>query len=197
MGAWRRDVFDRIGLFDEELVRDQDDEFNYRLRAHGGKILLSPKIKSTYTVRGTPGKLWKQYYQYGFWKVRVLQKHPRQMRPRQFVPPLFVLSLLVSLVLAALSFARRTPHIAPFNLILGTWYLIPGFYLLANLAASISTALRRKHGWRTLPLLPLVYAILHLSYGSGFLVGLIRFAHRWGDKQGQVPSFDLSTSPSE
>jgi len=54
MGAWKRSVFKKIGLFDEELVRDQDDEFNYRLRAVGGKILLSPKIKSIYTVRSNP-----------------------------------------------------------------------------------------------------------------------------------------------
>jgi succinoglycan biosynthesis protein ExoA len=76
LGAWRREVFEKIGLFDEELVRDQDDEFNYRLREYGGKILLSPEIKSEYTVRSTPPALWKQYFQYGFWKVRVLQKHP-------------------------------------------------------------------------------------------------------------------------
>ena len=57
MGAWPRSVFEKIGLFDEELVRDQDDEFNYRLRAAGGKILLSPNIKSLYTVRSSPSAL--------------------------------------------------------------------------------------------------------------------------------------------
>ena len=90
LGAWPRKVFERIGMFDEEMVRDQDDEFNYRLLENGGKILLSPKIQSKYTPRSTPKTLWKQYYQYGFWKVRVLQKHPFQMRPRQFIPPLFM-----------------------------------------------------------------------------------------------------------
>jgi len=111
MGAWPRPVFWGIGLFDEELVRDQDDEFNYRLREYGGRILLSPKIKSVYLVRGTPQALWRQYYQYGFWKVRVLQKHPLQMRPRQFVPPLFVLSLLASAFLAITSiFPHLTEH---------------------------------------------------------------------------------------
>jgi glycosyltransferase involved in cell wall biosynthesis len=66
LGAWPKDVFLKIGLFDEEMVRDQDDEFNYRLREHGGKIILSPSIKSEYTVRSTPKTLWKQYFQYGF-----------------------------------------------------------------------------------------------------------------------------------
>ncbi|MFQ5921931.1 MAG: glycosyltransferase family 2 protein [Anaerolineales bacterium] len=179
MGAWRRELFDRVGLFDEEMIRGQDDEFNYRLRAAGGQILLSPKIRSEYMVRSSPGALWHQYFQYGYWKVRVLQKHPRQMQPRQFVPPLFVGSLLLGALLAALT----------------SWggyavALIAGTYLLANLATSIWTAARR--GWRYLPLLPPIFAILHLSYGSGFLVGLFRLAHRWRDRQGKVPFFETA-----
>jgi succinoglycan biosynthesis protein ExoA len=176
MGAWPRRVFRKIGLFDEELVRDQDDEFNYRLREHGGRILLSPKIKSTYTVRSTPWKLWRQYYQYGVWKVRVLQKHPRQMCARQFVPPAFVASLLGASGLAAL---------APLGKYLFAFIL--GAYLVANLAASLHAA--AKKAWKHLLLLPLVYAILHLGYGFGFLAGLLKFANRWGDKQGKTPAW--------
>jgi succinoglycan biosynthesis protein ExoA len=177
MGAWPRKVFEKIGLFDEELVRDQDDEFNYRLRAAGGKILLNPDIKSEYTVRSNPRSLWRQYFQYGYWKVRVLQKHPRQMRPRQFVPPLFVLSLIVSALIALLPVLglRSSVFTLPLLLICAT-------YLLANLTASVYTA--SKKGWRYLPLLPLVFAILHISYGLGFLVGLVKFWNRWSDKKG-------------
>ena len=166
LGAWRREVFANIGLFDEELVRDQDDEFNYRLRKFGGKIFLSPKIKSTYRPRGSFKKLWHQYFQYGFYKVRVLQKHPKQMRPRQFIPPVFVACLLL-LLLLSLTFP---------------WGWIPlvgfvGIYLLANLGASLLTA--RVAGWHTLPLLPLAFATLHISYGAGFLAGLAKFWNRW------------------
>jgi succinoglycan biosynthesis protein ExoA len=181
MGAWPRQVFTRIGLFDEELVRDQDDEFNYRLRENGGRILLSPKIKSWYTVRSTPKALWNQYFQYGYWKVRVLQKHPRQMSLRQFVPTVFVMALLGSLTLALF-----TP--------LGRWLfmLTAGSYLLANLTASFITANRMvktsRKGWFYLPV---TYAILHLGYGLGFLVGLVKFANRWGDKKGKVPDFSM------
>ena len=178
MGAWSRRVFEEIGLFDEELVRDQDDEFNYRLREHGGKILLSPKIKSKYTVRSTPKALWKQYFQYGYWKVRVLQKHPRQMRPRQFVPPAFAAALIGSVLLSVI--------------LRWGWVIllaVAGSYLLANLAASAITA--SKSGWKHLLLLPVVYAILHLSYGLGFLIGLVKFANRWRDKEGKVPKFFL------
>ena len=166
LGAWWRRTFDEIGGFDEELVRDQDDEFNYRLRKHGGRILLRPMIKSIYTVRGTPRKLWRQYYQYGFWKVRVLQKHPGQMRPRQFIPPLFAFSLLFSLILALLH---------PLGIVLLA--AAASAYILANLTASFWTA--RNHSWKHLRYLPLIFAFLHLGYGFGFLMGLFRFAHRW------------------
>ena len=167
MGAWGREVFEKIGMFDEELVRDQDDEFNYRLRKFGGKILLSPKIKSTYTPRGSLKGLWRQYFQYGFYKVRVLQKHPAQMRSRQFVPLAFVLALMAGIMLTIV-----TP-----------WVWIPlsalvSVYLLANLAASAITA--KNKGWRYLPLLPFAFAILHISYGTGFLTGLFKFWDRWG-----------------
>ena len=80
-------------------MRNQDDEYNYRIREHGGKILLAEDVRSKYYSRGSLGKLWKQYFQYGFCKVRVLQKHPRQMSLRQFVPPAFVTALLLAMVL--------------------------------------------------------------------------------------------------
>lgn len=170
LGAWPRQVFARIGLFDEELVRDQDDEFNYRLRAAGGRILLTPAVRSRYTVRGTPWSLFRQYFQYGFWKVRVLQKHAAQMRPRQFGPPLFVLALLVAAA-TALAFpsapAARLPLAG-----------LAALYLASDLVAAAVEARRQKVN----PvLLAFVYPILHLAYGSGFLAGLFRFAGRWGD----------------
>jgi len=159
--AYTRSIIEKVGLYDEELVRNQDDEYNYRIREAGGKILLAEDIHSTYFSRGSLKKLWKQYFQYGYWKVRVLQKHPRQMSLRQFVPPLFVVSLLLAFILA-LIFPRG-------------WLVLAGIlivYLLVNLGASFWTGARR--GWQHLPLLPLVYAILHLSYGSGFLIGLVK-----------------------
>ncbi len=181
--AYRREVFEQIGGLDEELIRNQDDEFNYRLRAYGGKILFSPKIRSRYYSRANLGSLWRQYYQYGFYKVRVLQKHPRQMSIRQFVPPLFVLALLFSALLAffpAIRFLSLT---------------IPAVYLLANLAASFLTTVRAQKSNQSSftvyhSLLPFTFAILHISYGLGFLLGLFKFWNRWGDKTGKVPAWD-------
>lgn len=164
--AYTRKVIERIGLFDEELVRDQDDEYNYRLRKFGGKILLSPDIRSRYYSRSSLFSLWKQYFQYGFWKVRVFQKHPRQMRLRQFVPPAFAASLLIPLL--------GSLFIPQFILLIG---MILALYGVASTTASMS--LVRGRNWKHFPLLPIAFLILHLGYGLGFLVGLVKFAGRW------------------
>lgn len=167
--AYTRSVIERAGLYDEELVRNQDDEYNYRLRKLGARILLAADVRSKYYSRGTLKKLFRQYFQYGYWKVRVLQKHPRQMSARQFIPPLFVASLLFSLLLSLWTK-------------LGLWLLagIICCYLTANLLASVLTASRSKnHFWPHLLLLPTIFSSLHLSYGLGFLIGLIKFANRW------------------
>ena len=177
LGAWPRQVFEKIGLFDEELVRNQDDEFNYRLRKQGGRILLSPAIHSEYTVRSTALSLMRQYAGYGYWKVRVLQKHPLQMSIRHFVPPAFVLTLIVSVFLGLLSLT-----FFPSPILRCLSVVVIFLYMTANLLASFYTA--SKHGWKYLPHLPLVFAIMHLSYGSGFLIGLVKFRNRWGDKVG-------------
>jgi len=172
--AYTRSMIQKAGLYDEELVRNQDDEYNYRIRELGGKLLLAEDVRSKYYSRGSFRKLWKQYYQYGFYKVRVLQKHPLQMSLRQFVPPLFVLSLLAALIL---TLTTKWGWI--------TLAVIAGSYILANLTASIITSAKR--GWRHMWLLPVVFTIIHLSYGSGFLAGLFKFLNRWGDKTGNVP----------
>lgn len=168
--AYTRRIVTLAGPFDEELVRNQDDEYNYRLRKLGAKILLAGDIRSRYYSRSSLRMLWRQQFQYGYWKVRVMQKHPRQMRLRQFVPPAFVAALLMALLML------------PFS-VFGKWMfaLAMGAYLLANLSASILTG--KKEGWRLLPVLPVAYATLHVAYGLGFLVGLARFWNRWRDRQ--------------
>jgi glycosyltransferase involved in cell wall biosynthesis len=166
MGLCWRELYERIGGFDEEMVRNQDDELSYRLLKHGGRIVCNPVIRSRYYNRPTLSSLWRQYFQYGFWKVRVLQKHPRQMRLSQFAPPSFVAALLGFTLLAPFTGLGRLSLV-----------LVAGSYILANLAASVWTA--QKNGWRHLLLLPAAFATIHLSYGLGFLTGLVRFAHRW------------------
>ena len=181
--AYTRAAIAKNGFYDEELVRNQDDEYNYRLRKNGGRILLSPQIRSIYYSRSSLLQLWRQYYQYGFWKVRVLQKHPFQMRPRQFAPGMLAGAFLVSVGLMFIP-AARLPAL-----------VVPVVYGMANLAAAVGVAMREGRSnaglsaGRSLLILPVIFLVLHLSYGLGFLVGLVRFAGRWGDSTGLAPGF--------
>lgn len=161
-GAYRREVFDRVGLFDEELVGSEDDEFNYRLRSHGGKLLLTPAIRSFYYGRGSFAALCRQYFRYGLGKVRVVARHPKLVRLRHFIPALFVASLVLCALLSLVS-----PW---FALLLA---IVVGCYVVVSTYASVRIAARE--GWRYLPLLPPAFACLHLSYGAGFLLGVGRF----------------------
>jgi glycosyltransferase involved in cell wall biosynthesis len=162
LGCWPRELFDRIGLFDEELVRNQDDEFNLRLTRAGEKIWQSPRVKSWYMPRDSLSALIRQYTQYGYWKVRVIQKHKIPASPRHIVPALFILTLIL------LALASPVAPIARVGLIATS-----SAYTCALIGASVFTALRA--GWDLLPLLPVVFACFHLSYGLGFLHGLLDF----------------------
>jgi hypothetical protein len=167
--AFTRAAIELAGAFDEELVRNQDDEYNYRLRELGGRILLASDVRCRYFSRSSLRSLWRQYFQYGYWKVRVMQKHPAQMRPRQFAPPLFVAGLLFLGALAPFFAAAR-------------WLLAAAAaaYALGVLAATVSSASRGPG--RSLALLPAAFAAMHFGYGLGFLKGLAAFAGRWGDR---------------
>ncbi len=175
-GAYRREVFERIGLFDEGLAGSEDDEFNYRLRRHGGKLFLTPAIRSFYYGRASLRDLWAQYFRYGFGKVRVIQKHPTLVRVRHLIPAVFVASLVTT---AALSLFNSL-----FGLLLG---FILGSYVLVSLALSVRIA--AKEGWKYLPLLPLTFACLHVAYGTGLLLGVAQFLlvgkRTTGHKNGQ------------
>ena len=114
-GAYRRDVFDRLGPFAEDIDRGEDDEFNYRLRDAGASILLVPGIHARYTVRGDLADLWRQYFGYGRAKPEVLRRHPRQTRARQLAPPVFGVCLVLSSIGAVTG--RRAPLRAGF----GAW----------------------------------------------------------------------------
>lgn len=162
-GAYRRKVFERIGLFDEELVRNQDDEFNLRLVRAGGRIWQSPRIRSWYRPRASLSALFGQYMQWGYWKVRVIQKHKIPASVRHLVPSGFVLALIV-LPLASLWWP----------LAVWGWLGLVGTYAVCNVTASFLTAAR--HGWKLFPVLPLVFACYHFAYGYGFLRGIWDFA---------------------
>jgi succinoglycan biosynthesis protein ExoA len=161
-GFYRREVFEHVGLFDETLVRNQDDEFNLRLTRAGGKIWHSPRIKSWYHPRASLAVLFRQYMQYGYWKVRVVQKHGKPASLRHLVPGSFVFCLIV-LPLVAVIYAVA----------LWVWLGMISLYICCNLIASLQTSAR--NGWSYLPILPPVFACYHLGYGMGFLKGVVDF----------------------
>ncbi|MGQ0541514.1 MAG: glycosyltransferase family 2 protein [Blastocatellia bacterium] len=164
--GYTRKVLEMAGRFNSELVRNQDDEFNYRIRKLGGRILLAPDIRSRYYSRSTFRSLWRQYFQYGTWKVRVLQLHPKQMSLRQFVPFAFVMTN--AFLIAASSFSN-----------LARWGLaiLITTYLLACILAAFRSI--KEIGLAGVPLLFISFPILHFSYGTGFLYGLFVFRTRW------------------
>ena len=164
LGAYRRDVFARIGNFDEELVRNQDDELNFRLRQAGGKIWFDPSLKVKYYCRSSLGKLWKQYFQFGFFKVRVIQKRKALSSWRHLIPATFVLGLVGSLSVGLIIQ----------NIII--LFSVVGPYMIANLTISVFST---RHNLQLLPLLPLAFFILHFSYGLGFLWGLWKWRKHW------------------
>lgn len=173
--AYARAIVERAGPYDEELVRNQDDEYNYRLRKLGAKILLAADVRSEYYSRSSLPSLWRQYYQYGYWKVRVMQKHPRQMKMRQFVPAAFVAALACA--------AAAAPWGTPGLLAL---LAVAGSYAAANVSAALLTARRGKI--TDTPLLILAFAALHISYGLGFIAGLVKFRDRWRSRTAVQPS---------
>jgi len=178
LGMWPRAVFRDVGLFDEELVRNQDDEFNYRLRKAGGRIVLNPRMRSWYQNRQSLRHLARQYFQYGQWKVRVLQKHPRQMSWRHFVPPLFVAGLAVLCAAAPFLPAARLLALAA-----------AGVYATCVLGLGFSLA--GRDGPRAALTTALTFAILHVSWGTGFLFGLLLYAKRWGAGESAPPMLEV------
>jgi succinoglycan biosynthesis protein ExoA len=167
-GCWRKATLERIGLFDEALVRNQDDELNLRLIRGGGKIWQSPEIVSWYVPRSNLRALFRQYSQYGFWKVAVVRKHRLPASWRQLVPAAFVGGNLM-LMLLMLAAAFVAPRLCAAFFVL--WAAQACAYVAATLAASAAAA--RSCGWAA-RYLPAVFPAYHIAYGAGFLAGLIR-----------------------
>lgn len=159
-GCWKRESFERFGLFDEQLVRNQDDEHNLRICKQGGKIWLSREIISWYYPRKTLLALWKQYFQYGYWKVVILKKHKLPASWRHLVPAVFVAVVVILGIASLLTVVAA----AGFLIVIGT-------YIVFLIAGSFAIVFR-KRAVRFLLMLPVVLAVFHLSYGIGFLAAL-------------------------
>ena len=158
---FRKEIFNRVGLFDEDLVITEDDELNYRLARQGEKIFISPRARCTYFVRETPARLFRQYFRYGYWRVAVLRKHRLPASLRQVVPPVFMW-FMSAVALLGLSLP-------------GWWKLsagvLPAMYGATLLIVGATEA--RKSGWRVACLFPMAAAIMHTAYAAGFVAGVV------------------------
>ncbi|MFH1387040.1 MAG: glycosyltransferase family 2 protein [bacterium] len=145
-GAYRREVFGHLGLFDENLPRSEDLEFNHRIIKAGGKIYMTPEIRSDYYSRSTVFGLLKQGFLNGVDVAKAAKKDRSSISIRHLIPLFFVLGLLIP----------------PVSL---TVLLVYG---VANLFFSL------KAGWKYLPITPFIFLALHLSYGIGTIFGIIK-----------------------
>ncbi len=159
-GAYKREVFEKIGYFDEELIRNQDDEFNFRVIKAGYKIYLYNKIRCKYFVRASYTKLFNQYEQYGYWKVYVNKKHRTVTTMRQTVPLFFVLYIVLW----------------PFVLLFGKLFFVlySLFFLLYGVASTVFSYGLAADSFQVSNIAR-VFFILHFSYGWGYLKGIIDF----------------------
>src|SRR5262249_39058167 len=148
-----------VGNFDEHLVRNQDDELNYRMTQAGAKIYVSPRVRYVYYVRGKLKQLFRQYFQYSFWRIPVIRKHRRPTTPRQVVPPLFFLTMFILLIVGLV---LRNPLVA---------LALPAVYVGA--LALVGISLIPKVGFRTACLVPVAIATMHFAYALGIGYGLV------------------------
>lgn len=162
-GCFKKTIFDKIGLYDEDLIRNQDDELNARLRNNGGKIFLIPDIKIKYHARDSFNKLMLMFFQYGLYKPLVNLKLGSVASVRQFIPLLFVLGLFIPI-----PFLFFFPNIIYFSV------LILSLHAGVNLLISCSVSYKEKNIF-LIPYLFAAFLLVHLSYGMGYLKGLIDF----------------------
>ena len=166
-GAHRREIFADIGGYDEEMVCNQDDEFNHRVLQAGKKIWMDPSIKTKYFSRSTFSRLFKQYFNYGLYKVRGIQKRGGIVSIRHLIPSTFIVALIFTLIIG---FFLQSPWIS---------FSVGFLYLIFNLSASIFST----SSISVIPLISLAFWTLHLGYGLGFIWGLIRFINKWKDTE--------------
>jgi GT2 family glycosyltransferase len=158
--AYSREVFKKVGGYDERLARTEDNEIHYRMKKAGYKFLLDPTIKSYHHARNSLSKMMKQKYLNGYWIGLTMGISPKCFSIYHFVPLVFVLALIFSIIFAFVFSG------IPLILLLGAYFT---FNILNTIFSIIS---EKKH--LDYLLLPFIFFLLHLSYGWGTLYGLIK-----------------------
>lgn len=161
-GCYKRSTFDKIGLYDLDLTRNQDDELNARLLSHGGKIMILANMTVKYYARDTFSKLFKMYYQYGLYKPLVNRKIGKPATIRQLVPPFFVLGLVFGLLFSSFSTTLFFAYIITLLL-----------YVFVGVLIGIKMAIKHKRVGLIL-FMPYSFFVIHCGYGIGYIVGLYK-----------------------
>jgi succinoglycan biosynthesis protein ExoA len=183
-GCWPRWVFERIGLFDPEMVQNQDDELNQRILDAGGRIRFDPAIGATYLSRGSWRGLLRQYFRYGMFKVRGVQKRPNLLRPRHLVP-----AALVAVIAAGVLLVPFVPlALAGLGIVAAVWLA----------AAAVFSGRVATDNDTTIPDVMLAFACIHAGYGAGMWVGLVRHARRFvSDAPAVLPRLEPAAGAPE
>lgn len=157
LGVFRRDVLNKLGGFDEKMIRGQDWELNLRIRESGELVWFDPRLVVTYFPRSTWRKLTKQFFDTGAWRALLTKSHPNKANLRYFAPPALVLSSFFGLLLSIVGFG-------------GQIGLLPlTFYALAVVLISLTA---KKLSWKAKLALMITLPIMHFSWGTGFIAGL-------------------------
>jgi hypothetical protein len=169
LGCFRRSALDRVGGYDESMVRAQDWEMNLRIRQTGGVVWFTPDLRVTYRPRHTLRALARQYHDYGRWRREVARRHPETLSLRYLAAPVTVAGVGGGMALAAVGAVARQPWLIAVGL------SAPAVYAAANAAASVHSALTAPRlSAAEAVRLPGIYATMHGSWGLGFLRGLSR-----------------------
>lgn len=172
LGVFRREALEKAGYFDETIRRGEDWELNLRIRRGGGEVWFDPKLKVTYWPRENWAKLVRQFFATGAWRAELVRRDKGRNPWRFYAPPVLVLSILASIVIGVLQLTGVL-H-GKLSLLFSAVYLAPIAYLLLVLAVSLFAD--RVRPWSLRLVFPIVLPTMHLSWGTGFLVGLIRGA---------------------
>lgn len=160
-GAFRRSLVEKVGWFNENLLTNEDYEYNVRIVKNGGKIWFDPSIQTIYFARATFKELARQYWRYGFWKGKMVRLFPKTLRWRQFLPPLFVCSLLFFFILSWFISMARWCFMAEI-----------GIYSFILLLAGTQKAFSMKD-WRLIFGILFAIAVMHFSWGTSFVWSLL------------------------
>ena len=166
LGCFQRSALDRVGGYDETMVRAQDWEMNYRIRQSGGQVWFTPMMRVSYRPRPTLRALARQYHDYGRWRREVARRHPDTVSLRYLAAPLTVVGVGTGLVLAVVGLATGTTWLTALGI------AAPAVYVAGNLVASAHTTLRYKLAPTSAMVLPAVFATMHGAWGTGFLRGV-------------------------